>query len=292
MGLDALNIGQGLSSALGAVEKAKIQVIDLSGRPLTKKQLSAKKKVTSGIGKMDKNLTKAYLNKEMRGSNEASLKERMKKAKIFTYNVMFNPSDLSITGWGGEEIPTQRYDKADEKLSKEELKKREDAENEKLRNATVVAAATRAELNVKLIFDKVDPQDAFYSDKFTLSQTSIAKGAAKAIKKGIKSGLGGYDSHSVQPDVEAFTAMLRDPMKRLVIFTWGTMSYQGMLNNISAEYTMFNVLGEPVRATVSLGIIILDGDVYAQSVDIWKSIYAENFGGMSALKAAGKYLKL
>ena len=83
MGLDALNIGQGLSSALGAVEKAKIQVIDLSGRPLTKKQLSAKKKVTSGIGKMDKNLTKAYLNKEMRGSNEASLKERIKKAKPF-----------------------------------------------------------------------------------------------------------------------------------------------------------------------------------------------------------------
>jgi len=64
---------------------------------------------------------------------------------------------------------------------------------------------------------------------------------------------------------------------KLMRFTWGDMSYQGVLNGVNAEYTMFNVNGEPCRATVSLRLVILDGD-YPDQTRIIMNRYKQDIG--------------
>lgn len=59
----------------------------------------------------------------------------------------------------------------------------------------------------------------------------------------------------VQPDVEKFIAMVRDPYVRQAAFCWGDLSYKGVLKNVEAEYLLFNSLGVPTRATVTLTLV-------------------------------------
>ncbi len=56
----------------------------------------------------------------------------------------------------------------------------------------------------------------------------------------------------VQPDVENFLSLVRDPYVRRAAFCWGDLSYKGMLKNVEAEYVLFDASGRPVRATVNL----------------------------------------
>ena len=141
------------------------------------------------------------------------------------------------------------------------------------------------EMNIPLIFDKVDPQDAFYSDKFTLGQTSMVRGVAKLGIGAVQSIRGKDTSKSVQPEVEAFTAIIRSNDKRLIRFVWGDMSYEGILNGVNAEYTMFNVNGEPVRATMNLRVVLLDSNKYTETIRLWTKKY-KNHLGYSKEKAA------
>ena len=46
--------------------------------------------------------------------------------------------------------------------------------------------------------------------------------------------------------------MIKNPYIRQVTFCWGKMYYKGIIKRISTEYTMFNALGIPVRATVDM----------------------------------------
>lgn len=57
---------------------------------------------------------------------------------------------------------------------------------------------------------------------------------------------------SVQPDVEHFIDMVRNPFVRRVAFYWGDTAYQGVVRSVDAEYVQFSPLGKPTRAFVSL----------------------------------------
>lgn len=65
-----------------------------------------------------------------------------------------------------------------------------------------------------------------------------------------------YIDSSVQPEVERFLALIKNPFVRQVAFYWGKMCYKGVVKSISAEYVLFNTLGTPTRAKVSLTIEI------------------------------------
>lgn len=56
----------------------------------------------------------------------------------------------------------------------------------------------------------------------------------------------------VQPDVNRFLALVKDPFVRQAAFCWGDLSYKGLLKHVEAEYVLFDALGTPTRATVSL----------------------------------------
>lgn len=57
---------------------------------------------------------------------------------------------------------------------------------------------------------------------------------------------------SIQPEVEGLLAIIKNPYIRQVAFHWGTMYYSGKITNMKVNYTMFNLVGIPMRATVDM----------------------------------------
>ncbi|MBD5527287.1 MAG: hypothetical protein HDR02_02610 [Lachnospiraceae bacterium] len=182
------------------------------------------------------------------------------------FYVQFNPNELSLSGYAGR--PVKRMDFSKEGIASE-----------------YTMANPRITMNVKLIFDKTDPQDAFMGDKLNMSVTSIATGGVKAVRS-----LTGKKDNSVQTEVDGLIAALRSTYTRRITFHWGTMNYTGILNRVSAEYTMFNVLGLPIRAYVDLSLTCADESVSPGSMGIWQEYYEQLFdiGDQSYVKAAQK----
>lgn len=98
-------------------------------------------------------------------------------------------------------------------------------------------------LTVELVFDKVNNQDAFYSDYLMLSASSIIGGISSVAT-----------THTVQPQIEGFLATVLNNKLREVSFVWSSMVFTGQVNNATATYTMFNRAGDPIRGTVQFQI--------------------------------------
>lgn len=272
VGNAALSAGKSaLKSAgqvMGNVEKAIIEISDFSKREVKEKD-AAKNGAVGGLsnfGSFDQELVKEFAEKNAAvlgsmGGNDSldDAKPSFDINKDFhrvKFTVQFNPNELKFTGYGGEEMAVQNY-----------------TNDPKKRGNQISSVSAHIEMNIPLIFDRVNNQDAFYSDKFSLGQTNVARGVGKLAVNAVTG-----NSYTVQPEVEAFTAIIRSGGKRLIHFSWGDMSYEGILNGVSAEYTMFNVNGEPIRANVNLRLVLLDGGNYKQTTRIWTSKYKKHLG--------------
>ncbi len=279
-------VSQSVSQRSGNIEKAVIEIIDLRGRqdvtvdPAVEVQgggmagrrssipsmplLKASETFAGASAVTD---TLAYVG-ERAGLNVRSgpvdplLKAQGATRKLFY--VQFNPSELSLSGHGGGLVSKTDF-------------------SNKGSNISLGRAEIRITMNVKLIFDKTDSQDAFMGDKFNISETSIVTGGIKAVRSAT-----GKKDNSVQAEVEGFMAALRSAYTRRITFHWGTMNYTGILNRVSAEYTMFNVLGLPIRAYVDLSLVCADETVSPGSMGTWQQYYNQlaRKGDQSYVKAA------
>lgn len=266
----------------GNIEKAIIAVQDMRDRGEIKQEEAAKagtaKKtgVGGGLGDLASGAMEAakqaeelakkaeeLANKTGLGSLTKSVKSALGQAAMLNmessrlFSVQFNPSDLQLTGYGGGRVPKTDY-----------------IGN---RNASVEPMKARITLSVKLIFDQVDPQDAFMGDKFQLSATNVLKGAGKAVVK-----LAGKKVNSVQSQVEGFIAALQNENTREITFAWGSLCYTGILNHISSQYTMFSVTGEPIRGVVQLSMVCVDEEIGVSSMGAWEEQYNRAFGAGAA----------
>ena len=101
-------------------------------------------------------------------------------------------------------------------------------------------------MSFEIILDEMNPQDAFMFDKINnITVGSVVSDIASGIKNG--NDLEGY---TVRPMVEALMGILTQAETRKVVFFWSEMSFAGEVVSIDARYTMFNPLGNPVRAVV------------------------------------------
>lgn len=255
-------VGQGL----GNIEKAMIEVIDLRDRDVS--LLSAVpiigKSALGGFGTspvagslINKGILNDYvgsmlgLNNRKLELNDQYIENLASSKKLFT--VQFNPSSLLLSGHSGGMVSKLDYD-------------------EETDEATQAPVDTTISLSVDLLFDSMDPQDAFMSDKSNMSPTSLAKGAANIALSATKK-----KKVTVQRQVEGFIGAIRNENTRLLTFHWGEMSYSGVLRNVAVEYTMFNVTGEPVRAVVGLTIMCADAKIWPNSVAVWQEQYKNSF---------------
>lgn len=174
------------------------------------------------------------------------------KGKKFT--VQFNPASLRITARGGGRYPISNYGAAgDNQACKIEYR----------------ALDPYITVGFTLIFDATNLADAFMEERFTLGVTTVAKNVATAAVG---------REYTVRPQVEGFLAALRDEAHRTMIFQWGSLRYTGVLNTVNCRYTMFNTVGNPIRAEVQLSMLMatapdtMDGASY---LDYWKQRYRD-----------------
>lgn len=132
------------------------------------------------------------------------------------------------------------------------------------------------EMTVTLLFDAVFPADSFMWEKYSTGLTSAVsaqniKTIASAAQKKV---------YSVQPQIEALIAALRDPYTRIITFCWADFSFKGQVNQIMSKYTMFSVSGRPVRGEVTLRLRQSSDDI--ESIGKWSQAFEDAFGGDSA----------
>lgn len=147
-----------------------------------------------------------------------------------TMVVQYNPSTLSLQA-NAEAIPFGHLlDNVDSGIP-----------SQNLRPPMVV-------LSVELLFDAMNPEDAFMMDKMRLPVGKIVSDVS-GIVQNVKHG--GY---TVQPQTDGLVAALLRPETRVVTFRWADMAFTGQLIEVRADYTMFSVSGKPIRSKVSMSI--------------------------------------
>lgn len=89
--------------------------------------------------------------------------------------------------------------------------------------------------------------------------TAPAENSGELVRVGVKLVFDRtiYEDNSVQPEVERFIAIVKNPYVRQVAFYWGTMCYRGVVKSVSASYVLFDQEGTPMRATVDFSIDVM-----------------------------------
>ncbi|MBQ7680051.1 MAG: hypothetical protein IJT34_09415 [Butyrivibrio sp.] len=271
-------ITNAIGENIGLISKAVITVYDRRGSQVSEEVLGAKGALDAasvpGAKKKDgEHFTQEEIN-GLRQALEDTLAANSLNAAEKKFIVQFNPSTLSLHARGEGFMPMLSY-----------------GENSQPGQDT--KSKVRVYLTVQLVFDQVDPLDAFIQDKTNIAVTNVATGAAKTVMT-----VAGKKKVTVQETVEGFIAMLRSPNTRMVTFSWGQMYYQGVVNNVSAQYTMFNMQGQPIRAHVSLSIMCVDGSSSAaQMGEPWKSAFdsmsaAGGFNGVKEVQEIGNLFNI
>ena len=196
------------------------------------------------------------------GSAVKAVSDRL-TGNVKTYTVQFNPSQLTLSGYGGG-----MYQKTDYGTAGAAKKQQKNI------GISYEPAKVRLMMNVTLIFDQVSVKDAFMADKFAASPTGAATGTVSLIKEAVTG-----EEYSVQPIIEGFIGMLRQERTRFVAFCWGAMQYEGIVNSLTTRYTMFSLSGQPIRGEVDMSMILVDEEVGPNNMGVWKTHYEEAFGG-------------
>ncbi len=98
-----------------------------------------------------------------------------------------------------------------------------------------------------LMFNDTNIQDAFMLENNPVTNLSTGN-VYSAIKSAAKG------KYSVQDQMEGLVSLFAVPQAKEVIFFWGNMSFRGEMVDATANYTMFNKKGYPIRGVVSIQI--------------------------------------
>ena len=132
-------------------------------------------------------------------------------------------------------------------------------------------------MSFELIFDQENHQDAFMFEKVTnLSAGALVSDVAGIVKNVVSEG------YTVRPEVEALIGLLTQSETRQVVFCWNNMAFAGEVVSVDAKYTMFNPIGNPVRATVKF--TVKQGDSNAKEENkYWDKAFDNLDGGGSGM---------
>lgn len=254
-------ITDALKHTAGNIEKAQIRISTYNTVDQKKLKIldyvpmKGSAQLSAALGTAASSMTQTIQNAAAARLNE------VREDKVFT--VQFNPNRLTLSGYGGG-----MYQKTDYGIAGNAKKQQRNI------GISFEPAKVRLMMNVTLIFDQVSVKDAFMADKIAASPTSIATGGMTLAKETITG-----QEYSVQPIIEGFIGMLRQERTRFVTFCWGSMQYEGIVNNLETSYTMFNLTGQPIRGEVQMSMVLVDEEVGPNNMGIWKQHYEEAFGG-------------
>ena len=251
------------SSITGNVETAQIVIHDY--------REMAKNANVGAAGAMNKATALTAMANERMAATAAALSSgtaaSYPNSKDKTFQVQFNPSQLTLNA---SAIPKNQVN----------------ATNGSSRTLAVEDA--KLYLTTILTFDDMDICDAFMTEQFTAGLT--VQGAANMVKMGAQA-LGLKKANSVQPQVEALVAALRNPYTRTISFRWADFTFTGQLTTVQAQYTMFSTSGRPVRAQVLLRLQHeLDPTILKSWYDSLDSSFGRTGGALGKLAGSTKNL--
>lgn len=170
-------------------------------------------------------------------------------------SVQYNPASIRMTSVGGGTKSFQAMG------------------NENMNAMTVIDKKTATYLNAQLIYEDINNADAFGSSSFGLNTDDLIDAGKSAI---VNIFGGGY---SVKKPVEGLISLLMDKESRQVIFVWNNMFFHGELVSVDANFTMFNKLGNPIRATADIRILQSNGNAtFASDKQYWQDAFDAVYG--------------
>lgn len=182
-----------------------------------------------------------------------NMDQDLSRIKGKTFKLQFNPSTLQVTARGGGRSLVSNYG----------------AKGENQRTTIQYRSLDPyITVNFSIMFDELNNADSFMEERLTAGVTTVAKNVATAVVG---------KEYTVRPQVEGFLAAIRNETHRAMIFQWGSLRYMGLLNSVSGRYTMFNTVGNPIRAEVQLSMLMggasKDSFEGASYLTYWKKRY-------------------
>ena len=126
-------------------------------------------------------------------------------------------------------------------------------------------------MSLQLIFDDMNPSDAFMLENTALTVGNVTSEIGNAVRN--KKG-----AYSVQAQIDGLIARLTQDETRQVIFFWAKMCFRGELTSVNTRYTMFNKVGNPIRGVVDLTIRQGDEPQYGYDEIYWDQAFTKAFG--------------
>ncbi len=128
-------------------------------------------------------------------------------------------------------------------------------------------------LSFQLVFDAMNQMDAFMLDASMLSAGGVLSEAMN-LKKNWADDSEGF---TVRTQVEGLIASLFSPLTRRAIFCWAGMVFAGSIIQVTGKYTMFNKIGNPIRATVDVTMQQLLETQATEINSVWYKSYKKVF---------------
>lgn len=135
-------------------------------------------------------------------------------------------------------------------------------------------------MSFQLVFDDMNPQDAFMLENIAPTVGNTISGVSDVIKKK----KGGY---SVQAQLDGLMSLLTQDVTRQVIFYWARMCFRGELVSVNNRYTMFNKDGNPIRGVVELSIRQGNEGEYRYDERYWEEAFDRAFEDSISGKVSG-----
>lgn len=185
-----------------------------------------------------------------------SVQEKAKRSGYHILQVKYNPTTLKFSASAESKMATGAGGGA-----------------ANLQVQSLMPASTS--LQVQILFDDENHQDAFMWDKMT----NLSAGAVVSDVSGVVRNMNG-EGYSVRHEMEAMIALITQSETRQVVFYWGDTAFAGVITEIEAKYTMFNPLGHPVRGMVTLNIHQGGNDADDKNDDLyWDKAFDDLFSG-------------
>ncbi|MBR6257321.1 MAG: hypothetical protein IKR23_08080 [Lachnospiraceae bacterium] len=190
--------------------------------------------------------------------SEAELAMEMLAIGFIPVPVQYNPTTLSMQTMGGT------------------IEKYTAMGNESPNSLVSHDKKTSTYLTVELIFEQINNMDAFGSAAMDdpMGAVNISNTVDMAEDMVLNS-LGGA---SVRTQVEGLISLLMLKRTRQIIFVWGNMFFHGELLSVDARFTMFNKIGNPIKAVASIQIQQTNGNAtFKSDMEYWNEVLDEVF---------------
>lgn len=157
------------------------------------------------------------------------LEEKVKNSGYQIFKVKYNPSKIQMNSRAGSFIQSG-------------------VDREGTNNVSQIIMPAQSFMSFEILLDEENHQDAFMFDKVN----NISTGAVVSDVSGVVKNIVSEEGYTVRPLVEALIGILTQEETRHVVFFWSEMAFAGEVVSIDARYTMFNTLGNPIRAVVRM----------------------------------------